>query len=302
MTASICSGLAATARRLLGKCVALLALGGIPSLAQAQTLTLSDTAVTVANASSSPSLVSGEIHSTNGAKLNALLAFAQAEMQCPVAMVTNSGFTTTVNLKIVRGGVTVAHEARITVIPLALLSKRYPEASAAIVLVRYKDAPQLAYPRLLLRYRFGWTIEEFALRLDGHITKMTAKFGDCLLRSSLMIVQDKIPAASRALTTMLNQKAGTLVFASLQAIYDVRAFPCGQRELCLMTSLMSAANVEEEYVGGYISGVLDGNFKPGPRDSWLQKEVKKLMKDFLDQLRQEVKKALWSAIKGIFGL
>jgi hypothetical protein len=241
----------------------------------------------------------------NQPKTRALLNWATAELRCIPVPVPQEGFTTTEFLRFTRAGAPVPAdmEVRQTILPVRCSSSRYSRATVALLLNRYTSTPSLAYPRLLVRFgNNGYMVEEYSLRKDNRVTKMTCKFGDCVFRTSLRILEQRNGPAYRSLMRVFEASAQEHVFNTLRRLYDVRMPPVGQRDLTLYSGILVSSNLEEEFDAGYISGTLDQNFKPDRNDSWIVAEAKKLAKEVIKDLLKQAGKALWSIIAGWLGL
>jgi len=236
-------------------------------------------------------------------KIANMVAFAQQQLGTRLTPDTRKGFTTRSRVRYSRGGVNSDMDARITIIPLTGTSRS--GGSAALMIGKYDSTPSLVIPRLLLRRNPSDPhAEEYAFRLDNRVTLMTANFGDCLFRSSLKILEQKNAPAHNALRATLTNTArpGIALSEGLRAVYDVRSAPVAQPELVLISTLMTSANVEEEYAAGYISGTLEQSFKPDRRDSFIKKQIKELAKSVLSELRKSIASALRKALLAYFGL
>lgn len=238
-------------------------------------------------------------------KTMALLNWAAAELGCTPVPVPQEGFTTTEFLRFNRAGAPVSadFEVRQTVVPVRCNSLRYSGATAALILNRYVATPSLAYPRLLVRFgNNGYMVEEYSLRKDTRVTKMTCKFGDCVFRTSLRILEQRNGPVYRSLMNAFENSAKEPVFNTLRRLYDVRTAPVGQKELALYSGILVSSNLEEEWDSGVITGTLDQNFKPERNDSWIVAEAKKQAKELIKDLLKEAGKVLWEAIKKWLGL
>lgn len=271
--------------------------------ANAQSVVIGDTTASVVSISTATgSTVNSEWSATaNNPKTKSLLNWAATELRCTPAVITKDGFTTSERIRFSRTGAPVStdQDVRLTFIPVGCVSQRYPNTTVALLLNRYVSAPSLSYPRLLVRYGGnGSLISEYSLRKDGRVWLMTAKFGDCVFRSALRILEQRNPAAYRSLSSVIESHATEPAINTLRRIYDVRTTPVGQKDLALYSGLMVSANLEEEFSDGYVSGALDQSFKPDRKDSWAVAQAKLLAKKILEDL---AKKALSYIGKIILG-
>lgn len=245
-------------------------------------------------------------------KTRKLIEWAADKLGAPVTPNLSRGFTTTGVVRYTRNNspVSVDMTVRQTIIPLRVSSPRYPDASAAIMLNRYTSAPGLAYPRLLIRYatnNTGWMVEEYAYHWRLGIDQMKAKFGDCVFRSSLKILEQRNKPAFNSLMRTLESRPKESVARSLKRVYDVRSTPIGQGELALFSEILVDTNLEEEFENAYISGTIDQSFKPirgDSRELALAKELaKEIMQGLVGSLGGELVgwfKALWDFLTEIF--
>ena len=158
-------------------------------------------------------------------------------------------------------------------------------------------------PRLLVRPDpNNWFASEYAYRLDGRVTLMTSKFGDCLFRSSLRVLEVKNSAAHNALRARLASTAvrGTSLGDGIKGVYDARITGAAVSEMLDATAIVTAGNVEEEYPGAYISNAIDQAYKVWPTDSQTVKLIKALAKDILMSYFGQYQ-YLWTWIKNFFG-
>lgn len=215
------------------------------------------------------------------------------------------GFTTSLTVRYTKGGFTAPSGARITIVPLIGVPTRGNRgASAAIMIATYVDTPALVIPRLLVRSDpKNWHVTEFSFHREGRVMEMAAKHGDCLVRSSLKILEQRNTSAHNALRAALNATTGNgrHVIDGLRRVYDVNQSPVGQPELILTTAVMTSTNAEEEYDAGYISGTLDQSFKPAAGDSWWKEQAKKLLNEIKKALLNELGKILKKTICSLFG-
>lgn len=240
----------------------------------------------------------------NHPKTRSLLTWATSELRCTPVPVPQEGLTTIEQLRFARTGapVTADQDVRQTIVPVRCASSRYPKATVALLFNRYVSAGGLAYPRLLIRYgNNGYMVEEYSMRRDNRVTKMTCKFGDCVFRTSLLVMEKLNPNAYRSLMAVFGGSAQEPVFNTLRRLYDVRGTSIGQKELALFSGIMISSNLEEEFEAGYISNTLDQSFKPDRRDSWIVTEAKKLAKDIIDDLRKRLASAIGKFIASLFG-
>lgn len=222
----------------------------------------------------------------DNSKVRHLLGFAEREFGGRVVPTPAAGFQTDVVLRYAKGGVTTDLGVRTVVVPLVSNEPRLPLGSAALEISYYHNTQGLIVPRLLIRRNPSeWHATEYAFRKDGRITEMAARFGDCLFRSSLKIVEQKNPAAHKSLRA---------------AILDLRSPTIGQSELLLASGVISASNVEEEYEAGYVSGTLDHNFKPDRRDNPVVAQAKALAKELLKDFLKYFGGKLWKKISDLF--
>lgn len=242
----------------------------------------------------------------SNSKTQKLLQWVGPELGCSsVKPDPAKGFTDKEMLRYTQTGSTVSadDEVRLTFIPLNCTSpKRYPKATATLLLTRSPKVPTLAYPRLLVRYgNNGWMVEEFSYRKDGKVTKMTCKFGDCVFRTGLHILEQRNGLAFKSLMAVLNPSAQEPVFSTLQRVYDMRKPPVGQADLALYSGILVAGNYEEEFSEGYVSGTLTEAFKPIRGESWLQQQAKKVLQSALNEVLKKIGSAFLSWLGGLFG-
>lgn len=280
-----------------------------PVVAQAQSETVGTTTATVVRADSAFGAVVAQEHNrlANTPKFRSLLGFAGTDLGAAGGVTADvaNGFQVAGVVRFQRAGVTVATDQSFvyTFVPLAGRFTRYPGASAAVMHVHFPGVPALSYTRLLVRYgNNGAMIEEYAYRKDGRVTKMTAKFGDCLVRSAFPLLQKRTPQAYNSLYGTFANSARDPVLRTLRQLYDPRVAPVGQRTMFLYTSLLAVSNFEEEWAAGYIDGSIDQAFKPERGDSAIVTQIKAFAKDILKNLLQQVGKALWSVIAGWLGI
>ena len=289
---------------LLGLCLMMAAL--LTGAARAQSVQIGDTTVAVRSLHTETGrLVASEWAAlANHAKTRSLLTWATAELGCTPAPISQDGFTTTEMLRFTRTGspVPTDQEVRQTIVPVRCVSPRYPKATAALLFNRYVSAPGLAYPRLLIRYgNNGYMVEEFSMRRDNKVTKMTCKFGDCVFRSGLGILEQRNGAVYRSLMNVFANSANEPVFNTLRRLYDAQMPPVGQGELLHYSGILISTNLEEEFTEGYISGTLDQSFKPERNDSFLVQQAKLFAKDVLNELRKKAAGALADALCKLLG-
>lgn len=237
----------------------------------------------------------------NHPKTRSLLNWAAAELRCTPAVITKDGFMTTEQLRFSRTGAPVSTDqnVRLTFIPVNCVSPRYPRTTVVLLLNRYVSAPELSYPRLLIRYGHnGSLISEYSMRRDGRVWLMTAKFGDCVFRSALRILEQRNGVVARSLNAVIEANAAESAFNTLKRLYDVRLSPIGQKELALYSGLMVSSNLEEEFEAGYISGTLDKSFKPERNDSWAVAQAKLLAKKILEDLAKKAASYIGTIILG----
>jgi hypothetical protein len=296
--------LTAGALPLIGLCLMLAAC--LPRQANGQAVQIGDTTASLRTIHTETGrLVASEWTAlANHPKTKTLLNWAAVQLRCTPVPLSQNGFTTTGQLRFLRAGAPVAteQEVRQTIFPVRCVSLRYPKASVALLLNRYISTPGLSYPRLLVRYgNNDYMVEEYSLRRDGSVTQMTAKFGDCVFRTSLRILEQRNGNAYKSLMAVFSTSAQEPVFNTLKRLYDVRMTPVGQKDLVLYSGILVASNLEEEFDAGYISGTLDQSFKPERNDSWAVAEAKKLAKSILTDLLKKVGQALGSIILGWLG-
>jgi len=227
-------------------------------------------------------------------KTKQLLAFAKAELGCTVTPQPSLGFVNTQNLVFTRSGSSISgtSEVRMTFMPLNCVATRYRGASVALGLVRYMSTPQLAFPRLFVRYgNNGIMVEEFSYRRDNKVIKMGCKTGDCVFRTALLLIEQRNSAAFKSLNAVLQSGTLEVPFTSLQRLYDTRKPPVGQGTLALYSGLMIASNLEEEFYAGYIDGALDQSLKPVRTEPWYITEAKKALKDAMKDIVKQGFKA-----------
>ncbi len=141
-------------------------------------------------------------------------------------------------------------------------------------------------------------VEEFSLRYNGIVTKMTCKFGDCVFRTGLLVLQQRNAIAYKSLMGVLNASGAEPVFNTLQRVYDARKPPVGQADLNLYSGVLVAGNYEEEFAAGYISGTLTDAFKPVRGESWLVQQAKQVLQSALKEILKKVGETLASWIAG----
>lgn len=236
-------------------------------------------------------------------KASQLVAFAAQELgSVGQRLDVANGFTVTGNVRYTRS-VSVDHQVSLTFIPVvSSRNSRFPGASAVLMHARYHATPSLDYSRLLIRYgNNGAMVEEFSLRKDGRVTKMAAKHGDCLFRSSLRITQSRAPNAFTSLDATFQSGARETTIESLRRMYDTSRTAVGQRTLFLYSAILVSSNLEEEWNAAYIDGTLNETFKPLPNDSGLQRQIKEFAKELAKNLLKEAGKYLWKAIAAWLG-
>jgi len=237
----------------------------------------------------------------NHPKTRSLLNWAAGELRCTPAVISSDGFTTTEQLRFSRTGAPVStdQEVRQTIIPVRCVSPRYPKATVALLLNRYISAPGLSYPRLLIRYgNNGYMVEEYSMRKDGRVWIMTGKFGDCVFRSSLRILEQRNKNAYNSLMNVFSASAQENVFTTLKRLYDVRMTQIGQKDLALYSGILVSSNLEEEFDAGYVSGTLDQSFKPDRKDSWAVAQAKLLAKKIIEELAKKIASYLGQILLG----
>jgi hypothetical protein len=273
------------------------------SVAHAQSLTVSDTTVSVVSLRSNSGAADWRALGGNP-KVQNLVAYAQQQLGSPVTPQPNAGFSTDAVLRYARPGANTDLATRVTIIPLAGKVNTRTGPSAVLMVGTYTATPDLVVPRLLIRRDANdWTVTEYSFRRDNRVMEMAAVHGDCLLRSSLKIVEQRNGRAHSSLRAAMNQSVSARndLGTQLRQVYDARSRSVGQGELLLATGLISAANIEEEYDAGYISGTLDRNFKPERRDNPLVAKSKEYAKEVMKDMLKQVGKKIWSAIAAYFG-
>ncbi len=286
--------------------IALLASGaalgvGLP-VASAQSLAISGTNVVLEQATTVNGVPpKGAFAAMSGhPKTNALLAKANEVLRGTFKPDPSSGFTTTVRCRFERPNQTVSLTAEMSFVPLVGTPGK-PGTSAALVVYRYNDAPDLAFPRLLIQeYPKEWSPCEYSLRRDGKVTGMAAKHGDCVFRSALKTLEQMQPGAHTSLRKVMDAeaKAGKPFIQLLRRVYDERTGSVGQKNLDLATMLYVAGNWEEEFDGGYVDGAID-KIKPAKKDSKAVAEIKKLTKSLMKDVLKKLKDKLGKALGGL---
>lgn len=276
-------------------------LATVSHAAQAQSVTLGNVNVSMVGARTfTGSQPARELAAMPAVKLNPLLAWINTEMGAPVTTSPRQGFTEQVVTAYTSQGSTIQLETHLTVISLEYTSARHPGSTAALLCVTYPKFPQLSYPRLLVRYNPDWDLaEEYSYRLDNRVTKMTAKFGDCVWRSSNGIATKLLPAEQRSYFNVFvaSQKAREPLAVGLRRIMDVSGPPIGQRSLLLCQSLEAINNFEEEWNSGVIDGVVDTTLPKLTKDS----KIKALFHSLLTEVKHGITEAIKNAIKDTIG-
>jgi len=307
MIQKLTAALSSAAASLVSPLLALLLLYYGVGILPAQTVTLDKTVIQIAGVrTETGTAVTRDWNDYRSLpKTTSLLSFASRELGCAAPAVSTTGaFSTLATLRFIRSGAPTPTnlDVRLTFLPVTCRSTRFPGASVAIGLFRYTSTPQLRYPRLFIRYgNNAYMVEEFSLRKDLRPTKMTCKFGDCVFRTGLRIMEEKAPSSYRSVMNRFSASANEPVFNTLTSLYDVRRTPIGQGTLTLYSGILIAANLEEEWNSGFIYGALEESFKPARNNSFLVEQAKKLAKDILKALLKQAGKALWKAIASFLG-
>lgn len=234
-------------------------------------------------------------------KVQQLIRLSQAKINLASVAKPNHGLVTTVNVSYTRAGITTTMPVRITIIPISGMSSN--GGTAALIIGRYMQT-EMIVPRLLVRTDpNNWTVTEYAFRLDGRLTQMTARFGDCVFRSALKILEQKVPQAHAALRQRLNNTAhfGTSLGDGLKGVYDARINGVGVSEMVLSTAVSVAGNLEEEYSGVYLSGAINRGFKVEVADPTWLKLSKELAKHIFFKMATGAAGSLWSWVISFLG-
>lgn len=291
-------------RKLGALCVAVCSLASSHPCA-GQQIQAGDTSIQlIAGRSSSNTQIEWDSVLRNNAKVRQMVAYAEGQFGGRVVPTPVAGFQTDITLRYSKGSNSTDLGVRTILIPLVTSGTRIPGGSAVLEACYYVNTPELLVPRLLIRVKANdWNATEYAFRKDGRVTEMSARFGDCLFRSSLKIIEERNGPAHRSLRSVLDRTAqpGRSLLDGMRAILDLREPSVGQRDLLLATGVICASNVEEEYADGYISGTLDRNFKPERGDSQIILQGKVLAKQVLKDLLKAFGAKLWNAIATLIG-
>lgn len=240
----------------------------------------------------------------NDQKVKKLLEYWANQVGAPVSVNENGGFTTSTTVRFQRAQSTVQpeYEVRISVLPIMGNATKNKHFTASLLIVSFPSMPGLAYPRLMGKM---WSndklISEWAYISGRNPVLRDAKNGDCVFRSSLRLIGELNPAASRALESALSSTKTLSTFDALKFMCDVNGRPFGQRDLALMMSLVGFSNLQEEFAYSYVSGTIDNYLRPTIRDNPIVRALKKELENVLKDLIKKAGTALFEFFKKILG-
>ena len=239
----------------------------------------------------------------NTAKTQALLRFAKSTFRMPATCWPENGMMVRYLVRFSTSSAYGDMWLRTLIVPLSGTGSR--GETAALLISYYESTPQLALARLIVREWPGrdWSPNEYCMSAAGRIEELSGKKGQCLLRSSLKLLEAKNPVASRSLYASLRSTANAHMAVALQAVIDPRAFPVGQGEMLVAIATFTSASVEKEYTAGYVSGTIDNcdDLRFNSRDSSVLSQIKQLLRDGLKDLAKNLGKRLLDWLLSIFG-
>jgi hypothetical protein len=290
------------------KAIAILILifGALAGLAHGQSISMNGTVANLVDHSTRSCSVAEALAAANRADTRQLLQAAAVNLGGTYQVNTSrNGFQTTVNLRITQNGVSTTLQSVQNFFEVRISGMRgFPNASGVLVVSSPTGGQSsLTYSRLLIRQ---WDRElltsEYAIDVkDRRFKLMTARFGDCLLRSSQAITKrfwSSVEAWSN--NVLLNHsRSRSPLLSALREVYTTR----GTSEMLLLpTALISNLNLEHAFTTPTLNSELAREFAIRPQDPmWLQ-QAKRLAKEVVEALVKKLKEYLAKIlVSWIFG-